>query len=143
MHCPHCWVRKFWLQSTQNSCGKRPDPLPPLDEENAVDLEQISGTRPLLGRTNEPKTAFLGHFYRALRHAYISNSKTLKSVSVSASVTLINSEPIKVCICNPESHQITDIVTDYRNSLQTGVTDIPTGLLGFGWGSGNNYELHV
>ena len=30
--------------------------------------------------------------YRAFRNYYISNSKTLKSVSVSASVTIINSE---------------------------------------------------
>ena len=70
--------------------------------------------------------------YRLLRNAYISNSKTLKSVSASASVTVINSQTIKVCICNPENREITDLVTD-----------IPNGLLGFGWGSGNNWELHI
>ena len=43
---------------------------------------------------------------------YISNSKTLKSVSASASVTIINSQTIKVYICNPENRQITDMVAD-------------------------------
>ena len=130
MNCPNCWVRKFWLQSTRNSCGKGPDPLPPLDEENAVDLEQISGTRPFLGRTNEPKTAFLGHFYRALRHAYISNSKTFKSVSVSASVT----PPSQL-----KSVSVTQKATKLQISLQTTVIHYRPGLLiyrlGF-WDSG-------
>ena len=50
--------------------------------------------------------------YRWLQNGYISNSKTLKSVSVSASVTVINSQTIKVGICNPENRQITDMVKD-------------------------------
>ena len=50
--------------------------------------------------------------YRWLQNGYISNSKTLKSVSVSASVTVMNSQTIKVGICNPENRQITDMVTD-------------------------------
>ena len=72
---------------------------------------------------------------------YISNSKTLKSVSVRASVTIINSQTIKVCICNPENRQITDYRLPVINADL--VTDFPNGLLGFRQGSGNNYELHV
>ena len=53
-----------------------------------------------------------GGNYRWLQNGYISNSKTLKSVSVSASVAVINSHTIKVGICNPEKRQITDMVTD-------------------------------
>ena len=45
-------------------------------------------------------------------NGYISNLKTLKSVSVSASVTVINSQTIKVGIRKPENRQITDIATD-------------------------------
>ena len=45
-------------------------------------------------------------------YRWLQNSKTLKSVSVSASVTVINSQTIKVGICNPENRQITDMVTD-------------------------------
>ena len=50
--------------------------------------------------------------YRWLQNGYISNSKTLKSVFVSASVTVINSQTIKVGICNPENRQITNMVTN-------------------------------
>ena len=76
--------------------------------------------------------------YRWLLNAYISNSKTLKSVSVSASVTVIYSQTIEVCICNPENCQITDMVTDIPKLITDRVTDIPSGFLGLGWGSGNN-----
>ena len=82
-------------------------------------------------------------FYRWLQNGYISNSKTLKSVSVSVSVTVINSQTIKVCICNPEK------TPNYRHGYRLPVintdlvTDFPNGLLGFGQGSGNTYEFQA
>ena len=39
--------------------------------------------------------------YRGLQNAYMCHSKTLESVSVSASETAINFQKITVCICNP------------------------------------------
>ena len=43
--------------------------------------------------------------------------KNLKSVSVPASVTVITTQTIKVCICNPENRQITDMVADFPYSI--------------------------
>ena len=63
--------------------------------------------------------------YRASHNYYISNSKTLKSVSVSASVTVINSQTIKVGICNLIRHLITNPVTDIPLFITDLVTDIP------------------
>ena len=84
------------------------------------------------------KYCYVTDMWHWLQNAYISNSKTLKSVSVSASVTITNSQTIKVCICNPENRQITDMVTDIPKLITDRVTDIPNGFLGLGWGSGNH-----
>ena len=77
---------------------------------------------------------FTTQTYRALRNGYISNSKTFESVSVTASVTVINSEKTKVGICSLTKHLITDKITDFPELIADWVTDIPNGLLGFGWG---------
>ena len=53
--------------------------------------------------------------YRWLQNGYISNSKTLKSGSVSASVTVINSQTIKVGICNPETVKLQTWLQTCRN----------------------------
>ena len=89
-------------------------------------------------KCGETQTNAYSPLYRALRNGYISNSKTLKSVSVSASVTVNNSQTIKVCICNPENRQTTDMVTDIPKLITDPVTDILNGFLGLGRGSGNN-----
>ena len=81
--------------------------------------------------------------YRLLQNAYISNSKTLKSVSASASVTVINSQTVTVCICNPENRQITDMVTDLPYLVTDQVTDILTGFLGFGGVLAIIRKLHI
>ena len=74
--------------------------------------------------------------HRWLQNDYISSSRTLKSVSVSASVAVINSQTIRVCICNLIKHLMTDLATDfgYRH---------PEWASGFGRGSSNHYESHV
>ena len=54
----------------------------------------------------------LNETYRLLQNAYISNSKTLKSVSVSASVTVIIPKQLKSVSVTLQNRHITDMVTD-------------------------------
>ena len=73
----------------------------------------------------------------------MSNSEIFCSVSVSASVTVINSEKIRVGIGKAQHPPITDMATDRTLLITDRVTDITNGFLGFRWGSGNNLEFGV